>query len=371
MKIGLICSYHLRFPGGVQKQTLEWSRQLESLGHECVILTCGPEVGNQVDNVVFLGGHVPFRTNGDITVLSGYLNSRNRLRNFLKDEKFDLLHFHEPFSPFLSWQLLKASESVNVCTFHTLPNSNPIYRILDRPIKSILLSPLVEKITGFSAVSQSATETWKDIACDIDIIPNAIDLSIYKGQKHIERYSDGKINILYVGRLTRRKGIFHLIEAVATLSRRYSNLRLIIVGDGPLKKKVLRTIGKTGLKNIKLEGFVSDKELPAYYATADIYCSPAIHGESFGIVLLEAMANGLPVVAFANNGYKNVLKDKPFCDFLAKPEDTDGLIHLLEKLICNRPLREELGKSGLSEVQRYSWEKIGLKIMKFYENALR
>ena len=116
-------------------------------------------------------------------------------------------------------------------------------------------------------------------------------------------------------------------------------------------------------------GYVKDEDLPKYYATCDIFCSPAIYGEGFGIVLLEAMASKKPVAGFSNSGYKQVMHGIGR-KFLVKPEDTEGLIKVLQNLVENKKLRERLGKWGLKQVEKYSWDKVGNEILKVYENVL-
>jgi phosphatidylinositol alpha-mannosyltransferase len=371
MKIGLVCPYYLGLPGGVQRQVLGWSNQLKALGHKSVILTCGPKIDLGREDIVFLGQHLPVPTNDDIGILSFCLKNGELLKAYLKKESFDILHLHEPFTPFLSWQILSASETVNVATLHSFPEASGFLTILGTPVKAFVLSNLAKKIKKFSAVSPAASVFARGLAGEIEIIPNAIEVRSYEKGEKIKRFSDGKINLLYLGRLTKRKGILYLLKVIRYLTQTSNNFRLIIVGDGLLKEKVRGFVKRYKLKNVDFEGYVSDKQLPSYFATADIFCAPAIHGESFGIVLLEAMRVGLPIVAFANAGYKEILKDKPFCDFLAEPKDVKGFSRHLATLIANKNLRVNLGKAGFKEVQRYSWDRVGERILKFYKEALR
>lgn len=370
MKVGLVCPYHLSLPGGVQRQVLEWSGRLRDLGHKSVILTCGPRIKVGEEKIVFFGNHLQVPTNDDVGVLSIFLTNGDFLKKYLKREKFDILHFHEPFLPFLPWQILLASETINVGTFHCFPEASGFLKALGTPIKTFVFSHLAKRIKKFSAVSRTASVFTKDLVGEIEIIPNAIDLRRFGRPKKIKRFCDEKINLLYIGRLTKRKGILYLLKTVRYLTQTYDNFRLIVVGDGPLKEKTKEFIKRHKLKNIDLEGYVSDKQLPSYFATADIFCAPAIHGESFGIVLLEAMRAGLPIVAFANAGYKEILKGKPFCDFLAESKDVKNLSWQLSRLIASKSLRKKLGKAGLEEVQKYSWERVGKRILEFYKGAI-
>lgn len=370
MKVGLVCPYHLGSFGGVQRQVLEWSQRLEELGHKSVILTCGPKIDFEKKNIVFFGNHLPIPTNADIGTLSIYPQNGDVLKKFLAQERFDILHFHEPFAPFLSWQLLRASKTTNVATLHSFPEASLVFKILGGPAKVLFLPSLKKRIKRFSVVSPVTATFIQDLVRETEVIPNAIDLKRFAAPGKVEKFCDGKINLLYVGRLTKRKGVLYLLKSIKKISQTFGDFRLILVGGGPEEERLRKLVGKNGLKNIVFEGYVSNKDLPAYYKTADVFCAPAIHGESFGIVLLEAMAAGLPIVAFANAGYKEILKNKPFCDFLVEPKDIQGLTWQIERLIANKGLRERLGKMGAKEVQQYSWEKVGERILEFYKKAL-
>lgn len=370
--MGLVCPYHLSSPGGVQRQVLEWAQRLEKLGHQVKILTVGPPVKiSDKGKTIFLGHHVPLPINDDVGTLSVYLGGMEPLKELLEAQSFDLLHFHEPFMPFLPWQLLLASKTLNVATFHAFPEASIFLKALGRTAKTLILKRLAKKISNFSAVSKTALVFNRDLVKRKPwVIPNAVDLSRFGQNRKIPEFGDGRVNILYVGRLSKRKGILYLLKSARRLLGRYANLRLIVVGSGPLEEKAKKFVKKNRLQNVIFEGYVSDTNLPSYFATADIFCAPSTHGESFGIVLLEAMASGLPVVAFANAGYREILGRTPFREFLAEPEDVEGLTRCLEKLVINKSLRRNLGQAGLREVQKYSWERVGRKILDFYRKAL-
>lgn len=371
MKVGLVCPYYLKSFGGVQRQVLEWSQRLRELGHESKILTCGPEIGLGREEIVFFGTHLSVPTNEDIGTLSLYPRNGKLLKRFLDQESFDILHFHEPFAPFLSWQLLRASRTTNVATLHSCPEASLVLKVLGQPAKTLVLPSLKKKIKKFSAVSPAAAAFVQDLVGEIEIIPNAIDLRRFAVKKGIEKFDDAKVNLLHVGRLTKRKGVLYLLKSIKKLRGKYDNFRLIVVGKGPEKEEIVEFVKENRLKSVVFVGRVSNQDLPGYYRTADIFCAPAIRGESFGIVLLEAMATGVPIVAFANAGYKEILKDKPFSEFLVEPKDTAGFARQLEKLITDKGLREKLGQAGLREARKYSWETVGKRILGFYQTALR
>lgn len=370
MKVGLVCPYHLGSFGGVQRQVLDWSRKLNRLGNKALILSCGPPVDLKRKDILFFGSHFRVPVNKDIGILSFCPQGTGSLKKFLNKEKFDILHFHEPYIPFLSWQLLSVSPTVNVATLHSFPEASLFSKIFGRATKAFVLVHLNKKISRFCAVSPAARLFASNSIKKTEIIPNAINLSRFSGTKKIKKFSDQKINLLYVGRLSQRKGIFYLLKSIKEISQKHRHCRLIIVGSGPEEKKAKSFVEKNRLDNVVFEGQIADSQLAAYYASADIFCAPAIEGESFGVVILEAMVNELPIVACANAGYRYILKDKPFCDFLTKPKDVQGFSMLLEKLIADQSLRKKLGRAALKEAQKYSWDNIGRRLLAFYRKAL-
>jgi phosphatidylinositol alpha-mannosyltransferase len=370
MKVGLVCPYHLKSFGGVQRQVLEWSQCLQKLGHRSKILTCGPEIDLGREDIVFFGNNLPVPANEDTGTLSIYPWNGKALKQFLAQENFDLLHFHEPFIPFLSWQLLRASKTTNVATFHSFPEASLVLRVLGRPAKALILPSLKERIKRFSAVSLVAVAFVQDLVGELEIIPNAIDVQRFAVKEKIDKFCDGKVNLLYVGRLSKRKGVLYLLRSLKKIKENFDRFRLIIVGTGPEEEEIKEFVKDSHFENVVFAGRVSNEDLPAYYQTADVFCAPAIQGESFGIVLLEAMAAGLPIVAFANAGYKEILRNGPFSEFLVEPKDTAGFAWQLKRLIADKNLRTKLGQASLKEAEKYSWEAVGKKILEFYKKAI-
>jgi len=203
------------------------------------------------------------------------------------------------------------------------------------------------------------------------IIPIGIDLRRFRpGAPEIAKFKDKKINILFVGRLDKRKGIEYLLKAFRRLSQLQPNIRLIIVGNGSEKQKARDYVREEGLKNVVFTGYVTWRDLPSYYATGDIFCSPATHGESFGVILLEAMATGLPVVAFDNPGYRNLFPGFAR-GFLVPNKNVSALSQALLILVTNPSLRRELGRKNRHYAKQFSWNRVGPEILKFYQHLLR
>jgi len=327
MKVGLISFHSFFYEGGVKRHILSLKKELEKKKNKCKII---------------------------VPPLS--------IEKILAKEKFDVLHFHNFGFP-LAGQILEVSEALNILTFHANLEKS---RFLKLGFE--FLNPIIQqKIDGVIGVAPLILKYFKNFKGPKTVIPNGIDLEEF-GLKvpKIKKFSDDKINILFLGRIEERKGLIYLLEAFKILDKKFPNLRLIIVGEGELKKDCQRFIKENKLKEVYFEGEKRGKEVPPYYQTADIFIGPSIFGESFGLVLLEAMASGVPVVAFANQGYKEFLKGKRGA-FLVPPRNYKALANKIEILIKNPQLRKEMGEWAQKETQKYSWDKICDKVLDFYQ----
>jgi phosphatidylinositol alpha-mannosyltransferase len=366
MKIGLVCPYNLFSPGGVKEHVLALYQEFKKKGHQVKIMAPKTK-SSQNPDFFLLGLSAPFPSaTGSWGRVSASFEER-ALKKYLQRERFAVLHFHEPLAPFLSWQLLLASQTINVATFHSAweekKSLTNTFEFLIKPLAEVF----EDRLSGLIAVSPACKQSWqKFLKKKMTIVPNGVSLSRFSPRiERIKKFNDGKINLLFVGRLERRKGLVYLLRALARL--RNKEVRLMVVGSGPRKIEADVFARSQRLPNVEFIGRVSDKDLPRYYATADICCFPSIGGESFGIVLLEAMASGKPIICFANPGYKEVLKDYPFQRGLVKPEDVDGLALSLKSLISSKSLREKLGGWGLKEVKKYAWPQIAKQVLNFYQ----
>jgi phosphatidylinositol alpha-mannosyltransferase len=291
------------------------------------------------------------------------------LDNALKKEKFDILHFHNFGFP-SAIQVLERSKALNILTFHANLEASNLFKMA--PGLLYFFNKIADwKIDGIIGVAPLNLEVFRNFSGPKIVIPNGIDTKKFNPEApSIKKFFDPKkINILFLGRIEERKGLIYLLRAYQILEKRFSNLRLIIVGDGPLKQECMDFVKEQGLKDVCFEGEQPDKEIPKYFKTCDIFCSPAIFGESFGIVLLEAMACRKPVSGFANLGYKQLLKGKRGGNFLAKPKDYKDLEKKLEALVSSEKLRKEMGEWGIKEAQKYSWPQITERVLNFYKHC--
>jgi len=228
------------------------------------------------------------------------------------------------------------------------------------------------KLDGKIAVSKPAMEFARGhFPGYYNIIPNGVDLDHFSPDvSPIDEFCDGKLNILFVGRLEKRKGLNYLLEAFEQVKQEISDSRLIIVGPGTrLRRKYEKQVRRSGLKDVVFVGFVSYDELPRYYKTADVFCAPATGRESFGIILLEAMAAGKPIVASNIEGYASVVTHG-VDGLLVPPEDKESLAQALISLLTDQSLRQEMGAKGRAKALEYSWEHVARNVLDYYVRVL-
>lgn len=368
MKIGLITFHTFSQPGGVKRHILDLSKNLREKGHKIkIIVPRRKRSENYGKDVILLGTSFPIDFSGTQADLDINFNPISIERN-LKREKFDVLHLHNFGFPSILQILISpsASNTLNVLTFHSNMEGSGVLK--NFPGFLYLLNKICQwKIDGVIGVAPLIMNYFKPYEGPKKVISNGIDLAKFNiNVSKIKKYCDGKINLLFVGRIEERKGLIYLLKAFKILNKKFSNLRLIIVGDGPLKQECKKYVKNNKLKEVIFEGRVKGN-IAHYYRTADVFISPALYRESFGLVLLEAMACGAPVVAFANQGYKEVLKNKSSGRFLTKPKDYKILAKKIEILIKNPGLREKVSRKGIEEVKQYSWQTITSQILDFYK----
>ncbi len=359
MKIGLVLDASLEMTGGVQEYVHGLHEYLIKQGHQAEILT--PQTTGLAKSLEIKR---PFSSSSATLAFT----DREKLSRFLKKEKFDILHFQAPFGIF-GGQVLQTSGSVNVATFLVAHESKTAivgYKALFSALKNV-----AKKLDGKIAISEAAARFAKKfLPGEYRIIPPGVDIERFSrakpclaGRQALQPFRDGKLNILFVGRLDDRKGLIYLLKAFRLIKQEFANARLVVVGSGPKEREAKRFVKKHHLRDVEFVGFVESETLPRYYTSADIFCSPATHGESFGIVLIEAMAAGLPVVAFDNQGHRCVLRK----DFLVENRDVEALAKKLLSFLQSDGLREKASDWSRWEVQKYSWEKVGREIVEFYE----
>ncbi|MDB5164443.1 MAG: hypothetical protein JWL89_69 [Candidatus Saccharibacteria bacterium] len=343
MKIGLVCPYNIHRPGGVLEVVLALKSGLEDRGHIVKIITPKPR-NHEMDpepDVIYAGTSTDFRTLSfsDTTSQVSSTADNEQIDAMLAEEQFDILHFHEPWQPLLSRQLLQRSTSVNIATFHSKVSDALMSRSILKAVAPYLNS-VMKYLHVLTAVSDAGASYAAGITKQpITIIPNGIDLKKYqRGADLRQKKKDGQ-TILYVGRLENRKGVKYLLKAFQLLSQDNPDAKLIIAGDGPDREKLELLADDLKLKNISFLGFVSEELKIDLLSEADLFCSPALFGESFGIVLLEAMAAGAVCVAGNNSGYVGVMQGLGGLSII-NPEDTEEFARRLDLLLHEQDLRK-------------------------------
>lgn len=370
MRIAQVCPYNFEDAGGVQTFVRVLSQGLIKRGHYVRIIAPKKDkkANCKIKELIHLGRSVRLPMNQsffDASIVIGSIE--DPIKKLLKQERFDIIHYHEPFIPSLAMQIITESTSTNILHFHAYPYRETAYYKLIKKICSPVENFIIDQADGLLAGSEYSAKFIKTITDKaIEIISYPVDLGTYNTKvKPIKKYKDGKFNILFLGRLDRRKGIEYLLEAYKNLCKGNNKFRLIICGKGNLEKDVRKYIRKNKLKNVDMVGFVKEEDKQKYFASCDIYCSPAIGGESFGIVLIEAMACGKPVICSEIDGYKCVI-NKFGKEGFFESENADSLTATLQKVIFNDKLRIKLSKWSLNEVKRYELEKIVRDIENYY-----
>jgi len=371
MKIGLVCPYNINKHGGVLEVVLALKDELQKRGHEIKILT--PQLRNNSipdhPDVIFVGTSTDIYSPAKTTAQVSTTADNDKIDEILKAENFDILHFHEPWVPFLSRQLLQRSNSVNIATFHAKIPEALMTRTMIKAVNPYMKS-VIKYLDVLTAVSDSAAEYALGMtAKPITLIPNGIDLRKYK-IKNISKDKPDQRTILYVGRLEKRKGVKYLLKAFKAFSIENPDVKLIIAGDGPERQKLELLAEDLKIKNIEFLGYISDDLKLELLAEADLFCSPAPYGESFGIVLLESMATGTVAVAGNNSGYADLMSGVGAISII-DPDDSVEFARRLNLMINETDIRNLWKKWAKSYVQQYDYPKIVDQYEDLYKYALK
>ena len=371
MKIALVSPYDFAHPGGVTNHISALERHFTRMGHEVkVIAPASRAVSTFGDRFIPIGKPRPIPSSGSIVRITISLRLAPTIKAVLDEEKFDIVHLHEPFMPMLCSAVLRFSDGPTIGTFHAC-DARPGYQI-GWPIGRLMLNRRQRKLDGKIAVSKPAMKfVSKYVPGYYNIIPNGIDIERFSPDvSPIEEFCDGKQNIVFVGRLEHRKGLKYLIKAYQQVKREIPSSRLIVVGPGTrLRKRYEKWIRRHGLEDVVFVGYAPSEELPRYYKTADVFCAPATRGESFGIVLLEAMAVGKPIVATNIDGYASVVAHGEE-GWLVPPKDSKELAQALISVLSDGKLRQQMGAKGRLKAEEYSWEHVAQRVFDYYVRVL-
>lgn len=372
MKIALVTPYDYPYPGGVTEHIMQLDREFRRRGHETRIIAASTQDRDSLEgNVIKVSGAVaavPF--GGSMARVTISPNVYNRVKKILKEEKFDIVHAHEPAVPMLCVAVLRHSHAVNVGTFHAYRETNRLQEVA-KPLISRVYNRLDGRIFVSNAVREYITLNFPG---DYRVIPNGIDFNRFASPdiRPIEKYDDGRPNILFVGRFEKRKGFRHLIRAYPYIKEALPDARLLVVGafNDEEKAPFIRYARAHKLRGIHFIGFVSREALPRYYRTAQLFCAPSTGFESFGIVLLEAMAAGLPTVASDIAGYRLVLTDSEQ-GRLVPPCDPEAIARAAVALLRDPATCARMAARGRETAANYDWTHIADHVLEYYHDLLR
>lgn len=371
MKIGLVCPYRIDRHGGVLEVVLALKSGLEKRGHIVKIITPEPrDHDEEVDgDVIFVGTSTDFRTLSfsDTTSQVSSASDNEKIDAMLAEEKFDVLHFHEPWMPLLSRQLLTRSTCVNIGTFHSKVTDAALSRAIIKMVNPYLKSVL-KYLDALTAVSRAGADYAEGMTDEpITIIPNGIDLEKYTPVKQLASHQR---TILFVGRLERRKGVKYLLQAFQIFQQNNPDVRLLIAGDGPDREKLELLTEDLKLKNVRFLGFIPEDEKRELLAECDLFCSPALFGESFGIVLLEAMASGAVTLAGSNVGYDDVMQGLGRLSLIT-PTDIEDFARRMDLMLNSDELRKLWSAWAKPYVEQFSYEHVVEQYEKFYIDSIK
>lgn len=365
MRIGLVCPYTWDVPGGVQQHVNDLATTLLELGHEVSVLAPCDSERALPGHVVSAGGAVPVPYNGSVARLAFGFRAAGRVRRWIRDGAFDLLHVHEPAAPSLSLLACWVAEGPIVATFHT---ANPRSRAMT--VSAAALHTALEKISGRIAVSEAARKTLVEhLGGDAVLIPNGVDMRRFASAEPLEGWPGEGGAIGFLGRLDEpRKGLGVLLEAFSRLGPQRPDLRLLLAGpggNGEVEAKVPAELRD----RVVLLGQVSDTDKVRAYHSVNVFCAPNLGGESFGIVLAEAMSAGAPLLASDIAAFRNVLRGGAAGELFATG-DPDALANGATKLLDNPERRAEVSEAARNAVRSYDWRSVAAEIVRVYETVL-
>jgi len=363
LRIGIVCPYSWDFPGGVQNHVRDLAEFLISNGHYVEVLAPATESEDLPDYVVSAGRAISIPYNGAVARILFGVVANNRVRSWIHEGNFDLMHLHEPAIPSLSLLACWAGEGAMVGTFHAAAK-------YQKAIVAIgpILEPVIEKLSARIAVSESARLTLTaHLETDAIVIPNGIYADNYRDGTSRAEWQGNTIGFL--GRFEEdRKGLPVLLDALPIISRFISDIRVLIAGPGD-SEEVLEKVDPQLRDRVEFLGKISEEDKADFLASVSLYIAPNTGGESFGIILAEAMAGGATVVASNIPAFADVLGDGQY-GALFESENSENLAKVIIDLLRDDAKRKELAAAGAIHAQRFDWGQVGEEIFEVYELAM-
>lgn len=368
MRIGVVTESYYPSVGGIQEHVHHFAREARRLGHTVKIVTSAmpdlrglpPPEGGAGADVIRLGPSVPVYRNGALTRVSAGTGVGAALREVLARERFDVVHVHAPLSPVLPLLAIHHATGPVVGTFHAKLPAGVVARLGRRWLQRYL-----DRLDAAVAVSRACVAGAKDhLHADFRVIPNGVDVERFGRGRKLRRFEDGKLNVLWVGRLEPRGGLDRMILAFHRAWKQI-DARLVVVGDGPLLPRYRALVPREMAEDVVFVGQVVE-ERADYYASADVCCVPA-RAAAFGLAVLEAMAAGKPVLASDVDGHRELMQHGREGELLSADDPAAWARALVR--VSREPVRAAAyGERGRLAAQRYAWPSVAREVLGLYRS---
>ncbi len=368
MKIALVTQAYYPIPGGVTELVWNLGQELQRRGHNVTVITARDrERDDRGLRVLYVGRQMPVTMNGANVHVAVAFRMGAQLRRIEHAERFDLVHIQSPIDPGLELAATRTFRAPKVGSHNSYRERHPQLELLPGYFRKVL-----DRIDAHIAVSRSAegliTKYFPDIP--FHIVPLGIDAQRFSPDvPPLTGMRDGTFTILYVGRMDPRKGAKFLFAALPYLEQALARYQIVVVGSGWMRRYYDALIPRALQHRVRFTGYAAPEDVPRYFRTADVYTSPATGGESFGMVLLEAMASGVPIVASDIAGYHDVVTSERE-GLLVPPKNPRQLAEAIIRLAQNPLLRQQLGAAGRAKALTYAWPKIVDQIEPIYDEAI-
>lgn len=368
LRVGIVCPYSFDVPGGVQFHVRDLAEALIDRGHTVSVLAPADDETPIPEYMTSVGRAVPVRYNGSVARLAFGPITAAKVRRWLEAGQFDVLHLHEPATPSLSMLALWIADGPVVATFHS-----SLVRSRSLQIAYPLVRQSLEKIGARIAVSEDARRTLVEhLGGDAVVIPNGVYVDAFAGAQPDPRWTGTPEapTVVFLGRLDEpRKGLPVLLDAVPALRRAFPGVRVLVAGRGETGPAEARALLGADADAVEFLGGLSDEDKGRLLASADVYVAPQTGGESFGIVLVEAMSAGTAVLASDMGAFRRVL-DEGRAGVLFRTGDADDLARTLVDLLRDDERRTAVAAAGAAAVHRYDWSTVTHQVLTVYEMAV-
>ena len=363
MRVAMVCPYDLDVPGGVQEHVLALSAELRRVGDEVVTVAPGGDGAHHVR----VGAGRRIRFNGSVAPIAIGPGAWRATGAALRRLRPDVVHVHEPVVPAVGLAALRAAAPV-VTTHHAWSEDTGLYGLAGRVLRRQVQRSSVRMAVSPAAAGFHATALDLPVQ-SFRIVPNGVDVARFADAEPLPAALSDDPTVLFVGRLEPRKGLEHLVRAFALLKQQVPAARLVVVGDGPERARCEGLLPAGLRADVAFLGRVPAEDLPRAYRAADVFVAPALGGESFGIVLLEAMAAGAAVVASDLPGFRSVV-EQDVTARVVPPGDAHAIADAVQALLANPSLRSTQVAAAREAVRAYDWPWVTAQVRSVYREAV-